>query len=178
MQGGPRVGFFERYGLVLALLVAGTMTLIVVLLRGGLDPSQVGRAYLLSVGAIVIAALVLALRRAAPDPRSPSAADLRSAGTRFPPELEALQDSVRVSRVSHTHYQSQVVPLLREIAADRLLLLGISLERDQARAAAALGPQLTALLLDKQPDGGSAARRGPQARDLDRVLDALTAVGR
>lgn len=178
MSGGPRVGLLERYGLVLALLVAGTVAVGIVLLRGGIDPSQVGRAYLLSVGALVLFVLVLELRRLGP-PRAwlPSATPPTNAT--LPLQLEELQDSLRVSRVNRRHYELHVVPLLREIAADRLLLLGISLTRDPAQATAALGPQLSAILLEPDPvTSGSSSRRGPQQRELEAVLDTLEAVGR
>ncbi|MGC1194462.1 MAG: hypothetical protein WA976_06680 [Candidatus Dormiibacterota bacterium] len=178
MSGGPRVGLLERYGLVLALLVAGTVAVGIVLLRGGIDPSQVGRAYLLSVGALVILVLVMELRRLGlsrtwlPSATRPTAATL-------PLQLEELQDSLRVSRVNRRHYELHVVPLLREIAADRLLLLGISLSRDPAQAMAALGPQLSAALLESDPEtGGLSSHRGPQQRELGALLDNLEAVGR
>ena len=177
MTVGPKVGFLERHGPVLALLLAGTLALGIVLAHGGVDTSQVGRAYLLSVGAIVIFVLVLELRRAAPfQGWQPSPAP--RSNPLLPPQLEALQDSLQVRRVSRSHYELQVVPLLREIAADRLLLLGISLTRDPVRAAEVLGPQLSAALRNTRTVGGPPFGRGPQQRELEAVLAALEEVGR
>ena len=178
MSGGPRVGLLERYGLVLAMLVAGTVALGVVLARGGIDPSEVGRAYLLSVGALVMFVSVIELRRVGHPPAWLRSATPSTTPT-LPLQLEELQDSLRVSRVNRRHYELHVVPLLREIAADRLLLLGISLTRDPARAKAALGPQLSAMLQEQEPTGsGSSTRRGPQQRELEAVLATLEEVGR
>jgi hypothetical protein len=177
MTAGPKVRVLERYGPVLVLLVAGTVAVGVALARGGVDPSQVGRAYLLSVGAILILALILEFRRAGPA-RDWSARAESSANPQLPPQLEALQDSVRASRVSLIQYQLQVVPLLREIAADRLLLLGVSLNHDPARAAEVLGPELSAALVSEPTKAGAPARRGPRARELGAILVALEAVGR
>jgi hypothetical protein len=48
------VSVLDRYGVVLALLGAGTLAAVVVLVRGGVDPSQVGRVYVLSVGCVAL----------------------------------------------------------------------------------------------------------------------------
>ncbi|MGH7641516.1 MAG: hypothetical protein ACRENX_00600 [Candidatus Dormibacteria bacterium] len=177
MSHGPRAGLLERYGPILILLVAGTVAVGIVLLRGGVDASQVGRAYLLSAGALVILALLMELRRtpgsrAVPPP--PSSREIAP----LPSQLSSLQDSLRASRVSRSQYQLQVLPLLREVAADRLQLLGISMAREPELAAAALGPYLTRELAELRTDGGSVFHRGPAQRELEAVLTALEAIGR
>lgn len=177
MAKGPTVGFLERYGAVLALLVVGTVALVVVLARGGVDPSQVGRAYLLSVGAIAIFGLVLELGRSAPfRGQGPSA--LSRAGAELPPDLASLQDSLRASRISRSQYELQVVPLFREIAADRLLLLGISLNRDPERAAEVLGPLLSSAIQAEGTPGGTRDQRGPRQQELEAIVAALEAGAR
>ncbi len=172
MAGGPRVGFLERYGAVLVLVVGGTVALAIVLARGGVDPSQIGRAYVLSVGAIVIAALLLALRRASVS-REPLSTAASGANPRLPPDLEKLQDSLRASRVSRKQYQREIVPLLREIAADRLLLVGISMTSEPARAADVLGMALSLQLQDDLAEGGLPLGRGPARAEVDALLDHL-----
>jgi hypothetical protein len=177
MARGPEVRFIERFGPALALLTAGTLAVVVVLVRGGVDASQVGRAYVLAVAALIIFSLVQELRRS-PDfvpARRKSAA---TASSSIPPELEQLRDALRVSRASRRQYELQVIPRLREIAADRLMMRGISLHREPERALAALGPGLSSLLLPDRPDVLGLPRRGPQEKDLVAVLDALEALGR
>jgi hypothetical protein len=149
----------------------------VVLARGGVDASQVGRAYALGVGALVLFSLVQELRRSpdfVPASRKPAAAGNSS----IPPELEHLGDALRVSRTSRRQYELQVAPALREIASDQLLMRGISLKREPDRAVAMLGPELGALLLPDRSDVVKTSRRGPQSKELESLLDALEALGR
>lgn len=177
MARGPEVRFLERFGPALALLVAGTLAVAVVLARGGVDASQVGRAYVLAVGALVIFTLVQELRHS-PDfvPARRKAAPIDSSS--IPPELEQLHDAVRVSRASRRQYELQVIPRLREIAADRLMMRGISLNREPERAIAVLGPELSALLLPDRPEVLGLPRRGPREKELAAILDSLEALGR
>jgi|GEM_PF-5512733 len=176
MARGPEVSFLERYGPVLGLLVVGTLAVVVVLARGGVDASQVGRAYVLGVGALVLFSLVQELRRSpefVPAPRKSAAGN-----SSVPPELEHLRDALRVSRTSRRQYELQVAPALREIAADQLMQLGISLKREPDRAVAILGPEHGALLMPDRPEVVRTSRRGPQSKELEALLDALEALGR
>jgi hypothetical protein len=177
MARGPKVSFLERYGPALALLTAGTMAVVVVLVRGGVDASQVGRAYVLAVGALIIFSLIQELRRS-PDFVPAARKSAPTGNPSIPPELEQLRDALRVSRASRRQYELQVVPRLREIAADQLMTRGISLKRDPERAMAVLGPELSSLLLPDTPESLSSPRRGPQQRDLVAILDALERLGR
>ncbi|MFZ0995215.1 MAG: hypothetical protein WAO09_04450 [Candidatus Dormiibacterota bacterium] len=177
MARGPEVSLLERYGPALGLLAVGTLAVVVVLVRGGVDASQVGRAYVLGVGALLLFSLVQELRRSpefVPARRKSAAADSAS----VPPELEHLRDALRVSRASRRQYELQVVPRLQEIAADQLMMHGISLKREPDRVVAMLGPELGALLLPDQPDVVTTSRRGPQAKELEALLDALEGLGR
>jgi hypothetical protein len=177
MARGPQVRFLERYGPTIGLLAVGTVAVVVVLVRGGVDASQIGRAYLLGVGALVLFSLVQELRRSPdfiPPPRKSAAAGNSS----VPPELEHLRDALRVSRASRRQYELQVVPALREIAADHLMMRGISLKREPDRAVSVLGPELAALLLPGQPDVVTTSRRGPQSKELEALLDTLEGLGR
>ncbi|HVB14185.1 MAG TPA: hypothetical protein VNH38_05445 [Candidatus Dormibacteraeota bacterium] len=177
MADSPRVGLLERYSPALFVIALGTVAVGVVLARGGVDASQVGRVYLLSVGALVIGGLILEFRRVAPPRKLLPSAGARL-GPQLPPQLETLQDALRAGRVHRSQYQLQVVPLLREIAADRLLLLGISLSREPERAAEVLGPELNLALREEPTPAGALFRRGPRQRELEAVLAALEEVGR
>lgn len=177
MARGPEVGFLERYGPALALLVAGTLAVAVVLVRGGVDASEVGRAYVLGVGALIIFSLVQELRRS-PDFVPPRRKSVATGSSSIPPELEQLRDALRVSRASRRQYELQVIPRLREVAADQLMMRGIALNREPERAVEALGPELSSLLLPDRPEVLGLPRRGPQEKDLAAILDALEALGR
>ncbi|HEY6538397.1 MAG TPA: hypothetical protein VI138_05075 [Candidatus Dormibacteraeota bacterium] len=177
MADGPRVSFVGRYGPVIALVLIATVALLVVLSQPGVDASQVGRAYALGVGALVIGTVLLAFRRAAfyvppPAPLAPPQV------SRLPPELAQLQDALRASRTSRAHYEREVVPVLREIAADRLLSLGISLTRDPDRSAAVLGERLGAAISATGSPELARSRPAPSRADLAQLLHELEGVGR
>lgn len=176
MARAPQVGFLARYGLTLGLLLAGTLALLVVLARGGVDPSQAGRAYLLTVGAIVLFHLVQELRRTGsffPQPQPPASGELSS---QLPADLVELQDALRASGASSGQFELQVLPVLREIAADRLLLRGISLRRDPERAGVALGREVSVALRVGSVGAEAPAGRGLRRNELDALLDALEEV--
>jgi hypothetical protein len=177
MARGPQVSFLERYGPALGLLVVGTLAVLVVLARGGVDASQIGRAYVLGVGALVLFSLVQELRRS-PDFVPAHRKSVAAGNSSIPPELEHLRDALRVSRASRRQYELQVVPALREIATDQLMMRGVSLKREPDRAVAMLGPELSALLLPDMPEVARTSRRGPQSKELEALLDALEAFGR
>lgn len=176
MADRSRGGLLARYGPVMVLLLLLTVGVGAVLLSGRVDASQIGRAYALSVGALVIVVLVLELCRIGSrpdswtDPEPPAIA-------RVPAELTRLEDSLRASRVSHGQYERQVLPVLREIVTDRLLLLGLSEDRDQERANQALGPRLRSALGEQAPWLGQ-SRPGPSKRELAEVVAELEALGR
>ena len=176
MSQGPRVSVLDRYGVVLVLLGAGTLAAVVALVRGGADPSQVGRIYLLSVGCVVIYLLVQWIRRfSRPRPSEGKRSQPASAG-RLPAELERLQDALRASRASRTQFDLQVRPLLRQVAADRLRRVGVALERDPDRAGAILGPRLTELVLEKAAGDSGKGRQAPSKREMAEILDELERV--
>lgn len=176
MGDGPPRSVLTRFGPLIVLLGLVTLVVVGVLLHGGVNASQVGRAYVLGLGAAVILAVLLEVGQMGPR----RGADLRSTRTtnpQLPPELAQLQDSLRAGRVSGAHYEQAVVPLLREIASDRLLQLGISLDREPERAAVALGDRLSAALVGRAQGGApDAARRTPSQRELASLLSALEAV--
>lgn len=174
----PKVGFLERYGPTLALLVAGTLALLVVLARGGVDPSQVGRAYVLAVGAIAAFHLVQELRRTGPWSPARNSAATSTLSSSVPADLAALRDALRASGSSRSQFERSILPLLREIAEDRLLLRGISPHRDPERAAAALGEGLSQALDAKAGDQALPTSRGLRPNELGALLDDLEAVGR
>ncbi|HVC39253.1 MAG TPA: hypothetical protein VNH20_04665 [Candidatus Dormibacteraeota bacterium] len=177
MAVGPRRGFLERYSPGLVLIGAGTVALLVVLARGGVDAGQIGRVYVLSVGAIVVVGLLLELRRVGSDRWSNEPPPTRPVAP-LPAQLEMLQDALRAGRANRSQFQRQVVPLLREVAADRLLLLGVSLTREPERAAKVLGPELSSALREEPtPAGGLPAGR-MRPGELEPLLEALDAVGR
>ncbi|MGC1183597.1 MAG: hypothetical protein WBA31_00405 [Candidatus Dormiibacterota bacterium] len=175
MADRSRGGLLARYGPVLALLLLLTLGVAVVLLGGHVDVSQIGRAYALGVGAVVILVLVLELCRVGGG-RSSWSDPQTEATPRKPAELVRLEDSLRASRVSPGQYELQVLPALREIARDRLLLLGISLEGDPERADQALGPVLRSAL-GEDPPWLAASRPGPSQRELATLVAELEALG-
>ena len=174
----PAAGLRDRYKLAIALLLMVTIAAGAVLLQGGVEPAQVGRAYALAVGAIGLYYLVVDLRELSTERFRRGARRPEAVGTRLPGDLVGLQDTLRASRVSRTHLELAVKPLLREIAADRLLLVGVSLSRDPQTAAALMGPQLSQAIQEQPPSPDVAPHRAPQARELMALIDVLEGIGR
>ncbi|MGH7667801.1 MAG: hypothetical protein ACRENY_00545 [Candidatus Dormibacteria bacterium] len=177
MADGPKVGLLERHGPALGLLLVLTVGFGVVLAKGGSDPSQVGRAYVLAAGAVVVLSLVLELRRLILN-RSWGADRPATPTPQLPPQLETLQDALRASRVNRGQFQLQAVPLLREVAIDRLQLLGISLDKEPERAGRALGEELASALAPEHRADVRVLHRGPRQRELEALIAGLEAVGR
>lgn len=177
MTAQPAAGLRERYWPAMALLLMVTIAAGVVLLQGGVEPAQVGRAYALAVGAIGLYYLVMDLRRLSTERESGRGRRPEAVEIRLPGDLERLQDTLRASRVSRTQLELAVKPLLREIAVDRLLLRGVSLSHDPEAAAALMGPQLSEALREPPSSADVTPRRAPQARELMALLDTLEGIG-
>jgi hypothetical protein len=171
------VSVLDRYGVVLALLGAGTLAAVVVLVRGGVDPSQVGRVYVLSVGCVALCLLVQWIRRLSREGPWQWTRSQPAATSLLPAELKRLQDSLRASRASRTQFDVQTRPLLCQVAADRLRLVGIAMEHDPDRAAATLGPRLSEMVLESPADASPTSRRAPSKRELAEILDELEGLG-
>ncbi len=162
----------------LALLALMTIGFAVVLAGAGPGASQVGRVYLLAAGALVLLLLLLELRRAWTPGGSEGPAQVPQP-PRLPAQLEMLQDTLRASRTDPKQYRTVLVPLFREVAQDRLALLGITLDGDRERAQRALGPELAPeLLRDPSARVHRLLPLGPTARELERLVARLEELGR
>ncbi len=146
-------------------------------------PVPVERAvqgYLLFLGALVAFVLVQATREASPATAESTyerALRRRVRRPARPPELEKVEREVVLSAMSSFDLHMRLRPLLREIAAHRLVTRrGLALDRGGSEVRSTLGEELWELV---QPD-----RRPPHDRfapglplsGLRRLLDRLEAV--
>jgi hypothetical protein len=145
------------------------------LMRPG-DRNRAFEAYVLCLGALGVVALSQTAVRSFP---APTASRLQEATKRRRkteprvPELERLERELEMAMESAYDTYFRLRPTLREIAASRLALSGVELDRPDGRAEALLGPDLWALVrpdLARPSDHRAAGLRLPE---IERAVEAL-----
>jgi hypothetical protein len=135
-------------------------------------------AFVLYLGAIGLAASVRSTRAASPEVHEPSLADELADPLDVlperPAELKKLERDVHLSVGTWFYLHHRLLPILREIAANRLLVHhGIDLERRPNAAQAIIGdPAWSWLRPDRKPPDDRWAA-GPSLAELHAVVDAL-----
>ncbi len=135
--------------------------------------------YLLSLGAVVLLALVRATREHT-DPRGGSQYERALAAMRAAPpdpgELSLTRD-LELSTSSAFHLHARVRPLFREIAAHRLLArYGVELDREAARARELVGVSAWELVRPDRPPPEDRLSAGPSIGELRKVVEQLEAI--
>jgi hypothetical protein len=133
--------------------------------------------FILFAGALGLAGGVRATRRASPDVHEPSLAaelaDPLDVLPERPAELERLEREVYLSLGNSFYLHHRLRPLLREIAASRLLLRhGLDLEQ-RPDDAAELGDAAWSWLRPDRPEPRNRWAPGPSIGELTAVVDAL-----
>jgi hypothetical protein len=135
-------------------------------------------AFVLYLGGLGLAAGVRATRAASPDVHEPSLADelddpLDVLPER-PSELEKLERDVYLSLGTSFYLHHRLLPVLREIAANRLLVRhGIDLERRPDAAQAIVGDAAWAWLRTDREAPRDRWAPGPPVSELRVVVEAL-----
>jgi hypothetical protein len=135
-------------------------------------------AFVLYLGAIGLAAGVRSTRAASPDVHEPSLADELADPLDVlperPAELQKLERDVHLSVGTWFYLHHRVLPVLREIAANRLLVRhGIDLERRPDAAEAIVGETAWSWLRpDREPPEDRWAP-GPPFAEIRAIVDAL-----
>jgi hypothetical protein len=134
--------------------------------------------FILFLGALGLAAGVRATRAASPDVHAPSLADELAAPTDVSPErpaeLQRLEREVHLSLAGEFHLHHRLRPLLREIAANRLLLRhGLDLDRRPEAVQRLLGEDAWSWLRPDRPEPRDRWGPGPPLAELTAVVDAL-----
>jgi hypothetical protein len=135
-------------------------------------------AFVLYLGAIGLSAGVRSTRAASPEVHEPSLADELADPLDVlperPTELEKLERDVHLSVGTWFYLHHRLVPVLREIAANRLLVRhGIDLERRPDAAQAIVGDAAWSWLRpDREPPDDRWAA-GPPLAELRAVVEAL-----
>jgi hypothetical protein len=135
-------------------------------------------AFILFLGALGLAAGVRATRTASPHVHAPALANELSEPPgpqpERPAELERLEREVHLSLAGSFHMQQRLVPVLREIAANRLLLRhGLDLDARPEAAQRLLGEAAWSWLRPDRPELRDRWAPGPPLAELKAVIDAL-----
>lgn len=134
--------------------------------------------FILFVGALGLAAGVRATRRASPDVHRPSLADELADPIdvlpQRPAELERLEREVHLSLGSSFYLHHRLRPMLREVAAHRLLLRhGCDLDKRPEDAHVLLGDAAWTWLRPDRVEPKDRWAPGPPLAELTAVVDAL-----
>jgi hypothetical protein len=134
--------------------------------------------YILFLGALGLVTAVRVTRAASPDVHEPSLAaeleDPLDVPPQRPRELERLEREVYLSLGSSFYLHHRLRPVLREIAAHRLLRRhGIELDRSPEAAHRLLGDEAWEWLRPERPEPRDRWASGPPLSELRGVVDAL-----
>jgi hypothetical protein len=134
--------------------------------------------YILFLGALGLFVAVRATRAASPDVHEPSLAveleDPLDVPPQRPRELERLEREVYLSLGSSFYLHHRLRPVMREIAAHRLLRKhGIELDRRPDVSRRLLGEQAWEWLRPDRPEPRDRWASGPPIAELRGVVDAL-----
>ena len=135
--------------------------------------------YLLSIGAVILLALVRTTRAHAPQQRD-SAFDATLAAMRKVPadsgEL-ALVRQLELSTYNAFHFHSRVRPLLRDIAAHKLRSrYGLELDVEPVRARELVGAQAWEVVRPDRPPPADRMAAGPTFDEMRIVVDELETI--
>jgi hypothetical protein len=135
-------------------------------------------AFILFLGALGLAAGVRATRQASPDVHELSLidelADPLDVLPQRPAELERLEREVYLSLGSSFYLHHRLRPMLREVAANRLLLAhGLDLDARPSEAQALLGDSAWSWLRPDRPEPRDRWAPGPPITELTSVVDTL-----
>jgi hypothetical protein len=134
--------------------------------------------FVLFLGALGLAGGVRATRSASPDVHQPSLADELADPLDMlperPAELERLEREVYLSLGSSFYLHHRLRPVLREVAANRLLLRhGLDFDRRPDDAKGVLGDVAWSWLRPDRPEPRDRWAPGPPLAELTAVIDAL-----
>jgi hypothetical protein len=134
--------------------------------------------FILFLGALGLAAGVRATRGASPDVHKPlladELADPLDVLPERPAELERLEREVYLSLGSSFYLHHRLRPMLREVAANRLLLRhGLDLDKRPEDSKVVLGDTAWSWLRADRPEPRDRWAPGPPLAELTAVIDAL-----
>jgi hypothetical protein len=167
---------FRKAGTALVVLA-----LIVLVLVSSVFPERRATAldaFILFLGALGLAAAVRATRAASPDVHGPSLADELDEPRRVlpqrPAELERLERDVYLSLGNAFYLHHRLRPVLREVAASRLLLRhGLDLDERPQDARVLLGEAAWSWLRPDRTEPRDRWAPGPPLAELTAVVDAV-----
>jgi hypothetical protein len=172
-----RVGSLELTAAIAA--VAATALVLIVTANAPGASQNLWRAYILFLCFLALICALRALRHVGESGPATDARGRRGSGRPgLPEELVRVNDLLLAGIASRPDFEHGMRPLLREIAADRLLSKGIDLGRDPEAAEAELGPYTSALLLRSAQRRPGFQDRGPSSAELSALLDRMERIGR
>jgi hypothetical protein len=135
--------------------------------------------YLLCIGAVILLALVRATRAQAPVQRRSQFEEALAAMRRPPADSgePTLVRELELSTYNAFHLHARVRPVLRDIAAHRLLSrYGVELDAEAGRARELIGAHAWELVRPDRPAPQDRLARGPSVAELRLVVDELEAI--
>jgi hypothetical protein len=164
-----------------ALLVPPVLALVGVWLLAPGRRHEALDAFVLFLGAVGLAACVRATRAASPDVHEPTLDDELDDPLDVLPErpleLERLERDVYLSVATAFYLHHRLLPLLREIAAERLIVRhGVDLARSPAAGAAILGEHLWSWLRPEREPPVDRWAPGPPLAELRALVDELETI--
>lgn len=138
-------------------------------------PALTVEIYLFVVAALVLVVILLAVANALPR-AEPMPVRQPPRSQQFA-QLESVARALDLAQASPFHLHSALRPIVREIAAARLIRHGVSLERQPERARALLGAQTWELVRPDREAPAYGSDRGGCSRDeLRAIVDSLEAI--
>lgn len=145
--------------------------------HGGVSNQDLLRAYILFCCSVA-AFLLVQLARHSGDPAVPRERKPRAQqAVDVPGELLSVADALRAGRASRPDFDRSVRPWIRELAVDRLSLVGIDPRHDPKRASDLIGPELMEVAFSSGPSQARVQDRGPSPAQLGAWLDRLEGLG-
>ena len=146
--------------------------------HGGVSNQDLLRAYILFCCSVA-AFLLIQLARHSGDPvvhreRRPR----QQGGAEVPGELLLVADALRAGSASRPDFDRSVRPWIRELAVDRLSLVGVDPRHEPERAAQLIGPELMEVAFGAGPSQARVQDRGPSPAQVGAWLDRLEGLGR
>jgi hypothetical protein len=144
------------------------------------DGGRAVEAYVLFLGCLGVALLTQATTRSFP---APTPSRIAAALARPPrkhmrvPELERLERELEMAVESAYDSYFRLRPILRDIAAGRLALGTVELDRPGGRAEELLGPEAWSLVRPDLERPSNHHAPGPRLSEIERAIDALERLG-
>ncbi|MHB1501834.1 MAG: hypothetical protein ACYCYK_11825 [Candidatus Dormibacteria bacterium] len=163
---------------VAQLFVLASLTVAAIFFHGGVSDQDLLRAYILFCCSLGVFLLIQSIRHSGDPARPGPSRRPRSGAVEVPSDLRQVADALRAGSASRPDFDRSVRPWLRELAMERLSLVGVDLRHDRERASELLGTELMEVAFSSGPSRATVQDRGPGPAQISSWLDRLEGLGR